>query len=44
MELAWQGLEHSEEFSMRSYRWVGQGKEGEKMARYTPAGMWSAVV
>jgi hypothetical protein len=22
MDLAWQGLEHSEEFSMKSYRWV----------------------
>jgi di- and tripeptidase/Cys-Gly metallodipeptidase DUG1 len=25
MDLAWQGLEHSEEFSMKSYRCGGQG-------------------
>jgi hypothetical protein len=24
MDLAWQGLQHSEEFSMQSYRWVSE--------------------
>lgn len=28
MELAWQGLEHSEEFSMKSYRWVWKWGRG----------------
>lgn len=40
MELAWQGLEHSEEFSMHSYRWVwamartgGEGRAREDGCR-----------
>ena len=41
MELAWQGLEHSEEFSMRSYRWgLGQGAAWDKRAGQRKGGWW----
>lgn len=43
MELAWQGLEHSEEFSMRSYRW-GCGLAGGHKGLGEGAKHWRAVV